>query len=55
MKATEAKRLNELEAGQSDAQGVSRGKLLTPERRRRAVFAQQDRFRVSQCCACGMA
>ena len=42
-------------AGQSDAQGVSRGKLLSPERRRRAVCVLQDRFRVSQRRACRLA
>ena len=37
------------------AVGVSRGKLLSPERRRRAVCVLQDRFRVSQRRACRLA
>ena len=37
------------------AVGVSRGKLLSPERRRRAVCLLQDRFRVSQRRACRLA
>ena len=35
-------------AGQVDAQGAGRGKLLTPERRRRAVVVLVDRFGVSR-------
>ena len=66
MKATEAKRLRELEvenarlkkllaeagARQVDAQGAGRGKLLTPERNRRAVVVLVERFGVSQRRAC---
>ena len=37
------------------AVGFSRGKLLSPERRRRAVSVLQDRFRVSQRRACLLA
>ena len=69
MKADEAKRLKELErenarleearrgsrAGEGDAQGAGRGKLLTPERRRRAVCRLQDRFGVSERLACRVA
>jgi hypothetical protein len=40
-------------AGQGDAQGAGRGKLLTPERRRRAVVALTQRFRVSERGLCG--
>src|SRR5262249_34083904 len=39
-------------ARQGDAQGVGGGKLLTPERRRRAVVVLVDRFGVSQRRAC---
>ena len=66
MKADEAKRLRQLEvenarlkkllakarARQGDAQGAGRGKLLTPERRRRAVVALVERFGVSERRAC---
>ena len=40
---------------QSDVEGTCRGKLLNPERRRRAVIVLQDRFRVSQRRACRLA
>ena len=56
MQAEEAKRLTQLEKEnarlkkllaeaelEKDAQGVSRGKLLSPERRRRAVTVLQER------------
>ena len=39
-------------ARQGDAQGAGRGKLLTPERRRRAVVVLVDRFGVSERRAC---
>ncbi|QPN58426.1 IS3 family transposase [Synechococcus sp. CBW1107] len=69
MKATEAKRLKELEQENSrlkrllaDAEldkamlkELFGGKLLSPERRRRAVMVLQDRFRLSQRRACRLA
>jgi hypothetical protein len=61
MKANGAKRLRELEVengrlktllAEAELEGAGRGKLLTPERRRRAVNALQQRFGVSQRRAC---
>ena len=42
-------------AGQGHAEGVGGGKLLTPDRRRRAVCRLQDRFGVSERRACRVA
>ena len=42
-------------ARQGHAQRACRGKLLSPERRRRAVVVLQDRFRASQRRACRLA
>jgi putative transposase len=60
MQAEYAKRLTQLEnenarphksvgsrAGDGDAQGSRRGKLLSPERHRRAVVALEERYRAS--------
>ena len=66
MSASDAKRLKELEsenapaqeavgggrAGQGDAQGAGRGKMVTPDRRRVAVERLQERFGVSERRAC---
>jgi len=66
MQAEEAKRLTQLEkgptpaqqasgrirAGEGNAQGAGRGKLLSPGRRRRAVVALLVLSRVSDCFAC---
>ena len=66
MKADEARLLKELEkenarleeaagrggAGQGDAQGVGVGKMVTPERRRRAVVVLVECFGVSERRAC---
>jgi len=39
-------------AGEGDAEGSCRGNLLSPERRRRAVFVLQERYRASERLAC---
>ncbi len=39
-------------AGEGDAQGSRRGKLLSPERRRRAVTVLQERYRASERKVC---
>jgi len=39
-------------AGEGDAQGSRRGKLLSPERRRRAVAVLQERYRASERFIC---
>ena len=41
-------------AGEGDAQGPRRGKLLSPERRRRAVAVLQESYRASEHFICGV-